>query len=74
MQTRVKFAVLGRIDRDFALSHALTALGLRLSFSRSITLNRDQFGLVRPTSRSSAFAHFRLSTRNVLFSDGSPAN
>ena len=25
MQTRMKFAVLGRIDRDFALSHALTA-------------------------------------------------
>ena len=43
-----------------------SAFGLRLSFSRSITLNRDQFGLVRPTSRSSAFVHFRLSTRNVL--------
>ena len=44
----------------------------RLSFSRSITLNRDQFGLVLPTSRSSAFAHFRLSTRNVLFSTPIP--
>ena len=66
MQTRVKFAILGRIGRDFALSHAVTAKGRGLSFSRSITLNRDQFRLVRPTSRSSAFALFRLSTRNVL--------
>ena len=37
------------------------------SFWRSITLNRDQLGLVRPTSRSSAFALFCLSTHNVLF-------
>ena len=30
----------------------------------------DQFVLVRPTSRSSAFALFRLSTRNVLLFSG----
>ena len=42
------------------------AEGRGLSFSHLITLNRDQFSLVRPTSRSFAFALFRLSTRNVL--------
>ena len=73
MQTRVKFVVRGRIGRDFASSHAVTALvlwprGVILGFD---TLNCDQFGLVRPTSRLSTFILFRLSTRNVLFYDSS---
>ena len=65
MQTRVKFAVLGRIDRDFALSHALTALGLRpqaviLAFdnaqSRSIRPRAANFTFVCIPSLSPLYA------------------
>ena len=68
MQTRVKFAALGRrwswlsvISRD--KNHRPSASD---SHSRARQL-AFTFDLVRRTSRSSAFPYFRLSTRNVLF-------
>ena len=55
---RVKFAVLGRIGRDFALSHAVTALGLRpraanftfvrVRSTRNVQLSHPNFDFTSP--------------------------
>ena len=54
MQTRVKFAVLGRIGRDFALSHAVTSVILAFdnAQSRSIPPRAANFTFVRIRSLS----------------------